>query len=82
MAEIYCFGDGKSAYMELKVESIPTISTALSRLPKDGSYTKEEYMNLARHASFREDIHKVRASTRSSQASSGSGTYWPGVGSG
>ena len=38
-------------------------------------------MNLARHASFREDIHKVRASTRSSQASSGSGTYCPGVSS-
>lgn len=27
---------------------------------KDGSYTKDEYMELARHGSFREDIHKVR----------------------
>eukprot|EP00435_Cladocopium_sp_Y103_P053283 s1089_g17.t1 len=28
---------------------------------QDGSYTKEEYMELARHASFREDIHKAWA---------------------
>lgn len=36
-----------------------SFSSASETRLQDGSYTKEEYMDLARHQSFREDIEKA-----------------------